>query len=105
MRDLNKNHRARIRRVVGKLDKALDGVTSAAGELWPVELRDILQRLEPAALVLRELHGELEQALRGKSGDTAQPEQAIDAEVENLPDAPEAEPEPARPASRRPRAA
>lgn len=63
MSQLNKNHKARLKRVEGYLDRGVDALMQANGQLWPRELRPYSERLQAAVLELQTLQTEIGQRL------------------------------------------
>lgn len=111
---LSKNHAARLKRVRDRLDRSLDSLMQANGELWPKELRHFGEPLQKAVIVLQGLSTDINAQLSGGESDGVQLdiENAIAGETTETPaeepeaEEPEAEePPPAgSPASRRRRA-
>lgn len=52
---LSKNHANRVKRAAAKLDKAVDLVAQASGEMWPAELRGYKKDLDDTASRLEQM--------------------------------------------------
>lgn len=76
MTELNKNHAARLRRVNQKLDRSLDAIMQANGELWPAQLRPYGERLQQAVDILQSLSKDIDAHV---SGATVKPDEQPDA--------------------------
>lgn len=60
---LSKNHAARLKRVQARLDRSLDALMQANGELWPTELRPYGERMQEAVNVLQSLTKDIDSHL------------------------------------------
>lgn len=67
----NKNHTARLKRVEKELDRAMDSLNKASGELWPAELRPFREQVETAKTNAEQLHKRVSDAIRGVDRDAA----------------------------------
>jgi hypothetical protein len=65
MPELNKNHSARLRRVDQRLDRALDSLMQANGELWPTQLRPYGEKMQQAVTILQDLSKQIQGDVAG----------------------------------------
>lgn len=112
MAQLSKNHAARLKKVDASLDRAMDGLMQANGQLWPRELRPLGDIVQQAVDILKQASKDIEQRLQGTvvadpAEDTSDPDQEDIEDVAGVaqkqPEADEAPPA-GSPASRRRRA-
>ena len=82
---LNKNHAARLKRVNQRLDRSLDALMQANGELWPTELRPYGVKLQEAVNTLQGLTAEISERLKGSIVPDAQ-EVEVDPDQEDIED-------------------
>lgn len=103
---LNKNHAARLKRVNQRLDRSLDALMQANGELWPTELRPYGKKLQEAVNVLQGLTAEITERLQGEPVVDEPAEREVDADQEDIEDVEGVEqPQPETTSGRRRRAA
>lgn len=112
---LSKNHAARLKKVDASLDRAMDGLMQANGQLWPRELRPLGDIVQKAVDILKDASKNIQARLNDEIvNDAAEPDQG-DPNQEDIEDVkgvaqpqPEAdelgEPPAGSPASRRRRA-
>jgi hypothetical protein len=107
MTTLNKNHSARLKRVQQRLDRSLDSIMQANGELWPANLRPYGERLQQAVDILQKLSRDIDGHLSGATVVDDEQETTVDPNQEDIEDVEGVEqpqPEAEQPAGRRRRA-
>lgn len=101
---LSKSHKARLKRVENKIDKALDSAAQAAGELWPKDLRPYAERLHDVITELRAVQSDVERRLQDRVVPGPKEPEEVDPDQEDFEDlegVAQPQPEPARrPAAR-----
>lgn len=101
---LSKNHAARLKRVQQRLDRSLDALMQANGELWPTELRPYGARLQEAVNTLQGLTSEISDRLSGPT-EADEVEPTVDPDQEDIEDVEGVEQEQPTTSGRRRRAA
>lgn len=93
MTTLSKNHAARLKRVDQRLDRSLDALMQANGELWPSELRPYGTRLQEAVNILQELSKDVRAHIEGATVKPDPEDSAVDPDQEDIEDVSQEQPE------------